>query len=74
MASELFRLFESYVKYDNKDVLDYVIMVIEIFQNCSEVSNLSDNILSIDVVSQLTAVANKVLNDKFGNDTPKRRD
>ena len=51
LASELFRLFESYVKYDNKDVLDYVIMVIEIFQNCSEVSNLSDNILSIDVVS-----------------------
>lgn len=46
-----------------------------IFQYCSEVSSLCKGLLDMDVVSQLAAVANKILSDdSLGEDTAARRD
>lgn len=51
-----------------------MIDVISILQNCSEVSSLCKTLIEIDVVSQLTSVADKVINDSFGADTQARKD
>ena len=75
LASELFHFFNSYVTCGDGSTLKYVRKVVKIFQNCSEVASLCKGLMEIDVVSQLTKVANKILVDEnLGKDTLAIRD
>lgn len=76
LALELFRFFTHYVKYSGGEdfrVLKYVVKVIKILQNCSEVASLCKSLLAMDVVKQLSDVARKVLADEFGTKTSEVR-
>jgi hypothetical protein len=53
LARELFRFFTHYVKYNGGEdfrAIKYVVKVIKILQNCSEVASLCKSLLAMDVV------------------------
>ena len=70
----LFKFFTSYVRDGDRSTIKYVRKVIKILQNCSEVASLCKSLLSMDVITHLTNVANRVLVDKFGDETDQIRE
>lgn len=69
LALELFSFFKVYVNHGDKSCLPYVKKVIKILQKCSEVASLCQILIEMDVMSKLTDVASRVLQDEFGEDT-----